>query len=351
MAQELESTQTEAQLRASANAIIDFEVSLAKISTSDEARYDIEHLYNPFLLNEYQAITDGIDTSFTISWKKYLDQVFSSSGVVISDTEQIIVSELEYIKSLIPILAKADQTTVANYIVWRLVSGLVPDTTAAMRNITFRFQQALTGATEPAKREVTCANAANGVFGMAIGVKYVEAAFDNEAKAEVESLVNDLLVSFKEMVGEAEWMEDITKTEAIAKVNTIRSFMAYPDWLENKTAVEKYYEGLELADTYFDTQLNMASYRMDEGLKGLRRPTNRDEWIMYPGVVNAAYSPELNSISKLCNILCDNFLKFNQTFNKFFFVSFPSRHLATSILWKNPPQISELRWHWCCHRT
>jgi predicted metalloendopeptidase len=293
----LESSQSEADIRVAAKAIIDFEVSMAKISSSDEDRYDMERIYNPFTLDQYQLIADGID------WKKYLNQVFSSSGVTIADNEPIVVSETKYIEDLIPILTEAQASTVANYIVWRLVSGLVPDTTAAMRDATFRFQQALTGATEPAKRDVTCANAANGVFGMAIGVKYVEAVFDHDAKSVVESLVEDLLVSFKEMVREAEWMEDVTKDEAVAKADAIRSFMAYPEWLEDKDAVEKYYEGLELGSTHFDNQLKLALYRMDEGLKGLRQPTNRDEWIMYPGVVNAAYFPELNSITFPAGIL------------------------------------------------
>lgn len=262
----------------------------------------MERIYNPYLLNVYQSITDGIDATFSINWKKYLDQVFSSSEVSITDTEEVVVHEEEFVKNLIPILAATDQTTIANYVVWRLVSGVVPDTTAAMRNITFRFQQALTGATEPASRDVTCANAANSVFGIAIGVKYVEAAFDKDAKSEVETLVENLRVSFKEMVIEAEWMETVTKVEAIAKADAIRSFMAYPDWLDNKTIVEEFYEGLELGDSHFNTQLSLALYRLNGGLNELRKPTNRDEWIMYPGVVNAAYSPELNSISKIIKV-------------------------------------------------
>jgi len=303
VATELGTGQTEAQLRASARAIINLEVAMAKISSSDEARYDMDRIYNPYVLSQYQEITDGIDSQFSISWKSYLDEVFSSSGVTISDSEAIVVHELEYIQNLIPILKDTEDDTVANYIVWRLVSGLVPDTNAAMRNITFKFQQALTGATVPSTRDVTCANAANGVFGMAIGVKYIEAVFDKDAKAEVDEMVENLRVSFKQMVTVAEWMENVTKTEAIAKADAIRSFMAYPEWLDNKTAVEEFYGGLELGDSYFRSQLSLALYRMDKGLRGLREPTNRDEWIMYPGVVNAAYSPELNSITFPAGIL------------------------------------------------
>ncbi|CAL8073146.1 unnamed protein product [Orchesella dallaii] len=303
VATELGTSQTEAQLRTGARAIINLEVEMAKISSSDEARYDMERIYNPYMLNDYQDITDGIDAQFSIAWKSYLDQVFSSSGVEIVEAEPIVVNEVEYIQNLILILKDAEPETVANYILWRLVAGLVPDTNSAMRNITFKFQQALTGATVPSTRDVTCANAANGVFGMAIGVKYIEAVFDDEAKTEVNELVENLRASFKQMVEVAEWMQNETKTAAIAKADAIRSFMAYPDWLEDKEAVEEFYAGLELGESYFTSQLNLALYRMDKGLKGLREPTNRDEWVMYPGVVNAAYSPEMNSITFPAGIL------------------------------------------------
>ncbi|CAL8117982.1 unnamed protein product [Orchesella dallaii] len=304
VATELGTSQTEAQLRTGARAIIDLEVELAKISSSDEARYDMGRIYNPYMLNEYQDITDGIDAQFSIAWKSYLDQVFSSSGVEIVESEPIVVNEVEYIRNLIPILKDAAPETVANYIVWRLVAGLVPDTNSAMRNITFKFQQALTGFNVPLTRDETCANAANAVFGMAIGVKYIEAVFDEDAKTEVNQMVENLRSIFKQMVEVADWMQNETKTAAIAKADAMRSFMAYPDWLKDKEAVEEFYEGLELGDSYFTSQLSLALYRMDKGLKGLREPTNRDEfWKFYPGVVNAAYSPELNSITFPAGIL------------------------------------------------
>ncbi len=62
---------------------------------------------------------------------------------------------------------------------------MIGETTQSMRNITFKFTQALTGAREPQSRLSSCAGSSNNNFGMAIGVKYIEAAFDTEAKGLV----------------------------------------------------------------------------------------------------------------------------------------------------------------------
>lgn len=57
-------------------------------------------------------------------------------------------------------------------------------------------------------------------------------------------MVVNLRVSFKELVDEADWLENATRAEALAKADAIRSFMAFPEWLQNRTAIESYYAGV-----------------------------------------------------------------------------------------------------------
>jgi len=65
---------------------------------------------------------------------------------------------------------------------------------------------------------------------MAIGVKYIVAAnFDEKGKAEVNAMVEDLRVSFKQLLSDASWMDNETKSTAQEKADQMRSFMAYPD--------------------------------------------------------------------------------------------------------------------------
>jgi len=46
------------------------------------------------------------------------------------------------------------------------------------------------------------------------------------------------------MVNDSTWMDSETKKIAIDKVNAIREFLAYPDWIKNQTALESYYSGV-----------------------------------------------------------------------------------------------------------
>lgn len=114
-----------------------------------------------------------------------MNQVFLTSGVTITPTEQLNVAGEPYLLAALPIFRDADSKVLADYVGWRVASSVIGETTQAMRNITFKFTQALTGAQEQQSREAACAGASNNNLGMAIGVKYIEAAFDIEAKGLV----------------------------------------------------------------------------------------------------------------------------------------------------------------------
>ena len=93
-------------------------------------------------------------------------------------------------------------------------------------------------------REQVCASTSLNIFGMAIGVKYIEEAFDTEAKVNVDVMVDNLRVAFKQLLAEADWMDNATKVAAECKVNAMRQFMAYPDWLFNRTRLEQEFAGV-----------------------------------------------------------------------------------------------------------
>ena len=72
--------------------------------------------------------------------------------MTIGQAEDIIVLEEDYYKNLLAILDKTELRTIVNYIHWRVASGLLPETTNKMREITFNFDKVNSGLSEPAKR-------------------------------------------------------------------------------------------------------------------------------------------------------------------------------------------------------
>ena len=60
----------------------------------------------------------------------------------------------------------------------------------------------------------------------------------------MDVMVENLRVAFKQLLNESEWMSSDTKPNAAGKADAIKSFMAFPEWLFNKTVVENQYVGV-----------------------------------------------------------------------------------------------------------
>jgi len=57
-------------------------------------------------------------------------------------------------------------------------------------------------------------------------------------------MIANLKQAFKCLVYESDWMDCVTKSIAYEKVDAMVEFIAYPDWIKNKTALEDYYDGV-----------------------------------------------------------------------------------------------------------
>ena len=62
---------------------------------------------------------------------------------------------------------------------------------------------------------------------------------------QTEEMIRHLKVAFSSLVDEADWMDDQTKIQAREKAAAMKQFLAYPDWVHNKTALEMAYEGVD----------------------------------------------------------------------------------------------------------
>jgi len=103
-----------------------------------------------------------------MDWFEYINQIYSTANVSISTHERIIVVEKDYLQNLFAILDKKPTRVVgdnrqinefyesaiffvsflkilANYIMWRLVRLLSPETNSKMNSLAMSFSKALYG--------------------------------------------------------------------------------------------------------------------------------------------------------------------------------------------------------------
>merc|ERR1711884_151429 len=101
-----------------------------RISVAEEDRRNATEMYNPTTLR-------ALKEAYGIDWDLYFSEVFQNTNVFVNDDEKIIVREPEYFDALLPILAATPKRTIANYVRWRVLMGIIEEGPAELFNIAF----------------------------------------------------------------------------------------------------------------------------------------------------------------------------------------------------------------------
>ena len=192
------------------------------------------------------------------------------------------------------------------YLSFNFASGMSPFLTKDFVDARFDFySKFLNGQKEQKPRWKRVINIVDGSIGEQVGQLYVDKHFKPEAKKRMLELVNNLQEAYKEHISALDWMSDVTKQKALAKLNTFIKKIGYPDkW--------KDYSSLKIVpDNYVQNVLNASAFEYNYNMSKLGKPVDKTEWGMTPQTVNAYYNPGFNEIVFPAAILQFPFFDFN----------------------------------------
>uniref|UniRef100_A0A914YUI3 Uncharacterized protein n=1 Tax=Panagrolaimus superbus TaxID=310955 RepID=A0A914YUI3_9BILA len=128
-------------------------------------------------------------------------------------------------------------------------------------------------------------------------------------KTSVENVAENILVGMQSMIDQLSWMSRKSKLSAYSKITNLVRNIAYPEWITDNGNLTRYYRNIDkhfLNTTNYLEIMNMMNiFNVQLSFDLLRRHngTDRREWNGPPGIVNAWYQPELNSITFPAGIL------------------------------------------------
>jgi putative endopeptidase len=161
-----------------------------------------------------------------------------------------------------------------------------------IRDASFAFNgTALSGTPQQRPRDQLALNAASNALQDAVGKAYVDKYFPASAKAEVQTMVDNIKAAFARRVQAIDWMAPSTREEALKKVRSIVVGVGYPDHWRDYSALRI------VADNAYANQKNagLAEYRHQ--ISKIGKPMDRAEWWMPPQLVNAVNLPVQNALN------------------------------------------------------
>lgn len=271
-----------------------FDESLAAYNRTAQESSDTTASYNPRPLAELDEQVENFDLTALL-------------GTLMEDVpETVIVTDPAYFEALDELVNDETFPQMKSWMLVAMVNAVAPYLSDDFRVQAAAFSLALSGAAEPTGAEEAAYNVAMGVFSEVVGIYYGKTYFGEEARQDVQAMVEQIVDVYRQRLTENEWLSDETREMAIRKLDHMSVHVGYPDEARPMYALLKTVpasEGGTLVDNMMAYTRASAEYVL--GLCG--QPVDRSEWPLSANTVNAMYTLTNNSINFPAAILQEPF--------------------------------------------
>jgi putative endopeptidase len=265
---------------ARAASIMALETKMAKVHLDRTTSEDVHKANNPSTQDQLVSNAPGMD------WKEFL------AGAGLEKEQTFIVWQPEAIKGLSALVSSEPLDTWKDWLTFHTLNQSASYLPKAYDDLHFSFYgKTLLGTPQQRDRWKRAISSVNADLGDAVGKIYVAKYFPPSSKAQVEEMVKNLLAAFDKRVDALEWMAPATKTEAKAKIETLRVGVGYPEtWRD--------YAGLVVRpDDPVGNSLRAKEWEYKHQVAKLGKTIDRAEWWMTPQTVNAVNLPLQNALN------------------------------------------------------
>jgi putative endopeptidase len=241
----------------------------------------------PELTYHKLAFKDVVGLFGTFDFRFYLSNIGASSP------DSIVVSHPAFIQRFASLLESEPLSVWKDYLQWNLINHYAGDLNQEFVDLNFEFYgKVLKGKKEQKPlKESAIEEITNLEIGELLGKAFVEKYYSAEAQQRVNSMVDNLLLVFRERIEKLEWMTESTKKQARTKLDSIGRKLGFPDHWED-------YSMLNFdANDYIGNVKTMARFSNEKNLAELKIPVDKEKWGMPAHMVNAYYHPLLNEIA------------------------------------------------------
>ncbi len=267
-----------------AGEVLAIETEIAKLTKTGTQMRDIPASYNAI---DAKALAKQVKS---VDWKAYW------KGMGYEPSKKLVVGTPKFFSALDKLRAKFKPPQWAAYFTYHLVSARAFELPKAFDDEAFLLAQALTGVEKRQDRSKRCIDATQGALGEMLGQIYVSKFFPASAKQTATQLVDALIKVMGEELGRLDWMNDLTKGLAQAKLAKVVRMIGFPDkWRTYDFEVKR--------DDFAGNQMRAAAAETRRVLARAGKPVDRSEWQMDTYDVNAYYEPTANNTALPAGIL------------------------------------------------
>ena len=270
---------------ARAGRIFDLETKIARAHVDAVSAQD-PHRVQTWRRADFATRAPGLD------WDAFL------AAARLDGQDEIVAWHAEPIVGISALVASEPLDVWKDWLAFHTASRMAAVLPRAYDDLRFSFYgRILSGQQEQRPRERRAIQATGNALVDAVGRLYVERHFPASAKAEVETMVRNIVQAFDRRLTGLRWMAPETLREARRKVETVVVGIGYPEhWRD--------YASLEVRpDDAYGNVWRAEEFEYRHQLAKLGRPVDRGEWWLGAHTVNAVNLPLQNAMNFPAGIL------------------------------------------------
>jgi putative endopeptidase len=252
-----------------ADEVLAFETSVAKVSWPAADRRDIDKINNPMSVNELQTYAPGLD------WNAYF------TGSSIAKRDRVIVNENTAIRDIAALYARTPLETLKAWEAFHVADQASPYLSNRFVDSRFTFTKTISGVSALRPRWKRGAGLIDATLGELLGRAYVDTYFPASSKAMMNDLVANLKAAMAARIQRSEWMGEDTKKAALEKLSKMDVMVGYPDKWRDYSKLR-----IDVADLYGNVQRSNR-FEWAYQLSDLDKPVDHKKWAMTPQTVDA----------------------------------------------------------------
>lgn len=266
---------------------IEFDKKLAKVLKSTEEWADEVAIYNPASLPDFEAKFDKFDINL------FLKQILPEMP------EKVIVAEPRYFDHINDFLNESEFEKVKGWMIVKFINSAATYLSQAFREAAFPFRQAVYGVPEMPNQTKHAYRLANSAFDEVVGIYYGKTYFGEKAKADVISMIKNMLKVYEQRIQANTWLSESTKKGALVKLKALKLKVGYPE--KNQVIFDRL--AVDLNKSLYENQAHINQARTKDNLQKLNQDPDLSVWAMPGNLNNACYDPYKNDLTFPAGIL------------------------------------------------
>lgn len=274
-----------------------FDRILSERVKTREEEADYTKKYNPRSLEQIKDYSQILDLPLIIA--ELLGQ----------KADQVIVAHPEFYEAYNEIVTLDNFENVKSWMIVHTLNSRHDVLSEEIRQAGSLYELTLSGRPQTQSPQKHAYYHSIGTFDQPVGIYYGKKYFGQEARDDVEDMVDEMIEVYKERLRQSNWLSQATIDQAIVKLDALIPLIGYPD-----TYIELYrYYKVDEESSFYDNQERFSRLSREFQFSRWGKKVERTEWGMSAATVNAYFNPMSNVICFPAAILQKPFYDFNQS--------------------------------------